>query len=287
MGTIERAMKRARGNTEAPDVFPPADSAAIDTPAPPGESPGTAQLRERAPDIRLDFGALKKQGLMTLDDEQRWLHEQYRMIKRLLIAHAFSGKTIGPNPANLIQITSSVAGEGKTFTAFNLAMSIAMEHDFTALLVDADLTERRLTRLTGLTGQPGLTDVLENSNMDLSQVIYRPNVERLAVLPAGSAHVRATELIASNTMHRITEELATRYPDRVILFDSTPLCLDSQAATLAGHMGQVVIVVEAGRTPEKIVRESTGMIDQSAARVGLLLNKSSRSYYGYGNYGGY
>ncbi len=310
MGTIERAMERARrggrstadkaargqagahgatgaaaaGMSAAPHEPAGAESAGL-------ASTGAGDARVAAPsacsaDIDLDFALLREQGMLTPDSDQHLLHEQYRLLKRALIGHAFSGRNIGGNPANLIQVTSSVAREGKTFTAFNTGMSMAMEVDYTALLVDADLTERSLTRLADLGGRPGLTEILEGKVADPGEVIYRPNVERLAILPAGRGHPRAAELVASDAMRRLASELANRYPDRVILFDSTPLCMDSQAATLARHMGQVVVVVEAARTAASVVKEGTGLLDQSAGRVGLLLNKSPRGY-GYSYYGGY
>lgn len=285
MGTIERAMERARRGGQTGDTVT-RPGQAVSAQAVAEASGASATPVTRAPEAELDFRLLRAQGMLTPDDDQRALHEQYRLVKRTLIAHAFSGKTVGVNPANLIQVTSSVAGEGKTFTSFNLGMSLAMEVDFTALVVDADLTQRALTRLAGLSGRPGLTEVLEGSVTDLADVIHRTNAPRLALLPAGAGHARATELVASEAMRRVTRELATRYSDRLILLDSTPLCRDSQAATLAGHMGQVVVVVEAGRTPETVVREATGLLDDAAARAGLLLNKSPRGQ-GYAYYGGY
>jgi len=209
------------------------------------------------------------------------------MAKRPLLAHAFSYAAQGTAPGNLIQITSSRDGEGKTFSVFNLGMSIAMELDYTVLLIDGDLTRRQLTRLAGLANRPGLTDVLEANAEGLSEAIVNTNVPHFRILPAGTVHPRSTELIASGHMKALTEEVAARYPDRVVIFDSTPLLGDSQAATLATHMGQVLIVVEAGRTSEGQVKESCNLLEHSPARTGFLLNKSPQGYgsgYYYGKY---
>jgi len=277
--SIERAMQRSRSLAR-------------------GASPATREVtaapelaRESQPSsgdrrIELDFVALRRQGYLVPENANRELLEQYRMVKRPLIGHAFSGETIGTNPANIIQVTSSVEGEGKTFTSFNLAMSIAMELDFTVLLVDADLTRRSLSHLLRLDGEPGLVDVLTANETDIGKVLYSTGVPRLRVVPAGSHHERSTELIASAAMRDVVDELATRYPDRIILLDSTPLLMDSHALTLAAHVGQVLIVVESGQTRERLVEQSLQLIDQSTTRVGLLLNKSVRGY-GYGYYGGY
>lgn len=282
MSSIERAMRRKRPNAGG-DGRPAAggngDKAA----------PSPLHLRDQirqVPDVTLDTERLEAHGLLTPDDDNTNLREQYRLVKRKLITRAFVRKPEGPNPSNLVQVTSCMAHEGKTFTTFNLGMCIAMERDITVLLVDADLTRSSLTKLAGLSDRPGLTEVLTGSVKDLGEVVYRTNVPRLSIIPAGEGHAHATELIASDTMRDRTLELAGRYKDRLIIFDSTPLLMDSQAATLAGHMGGVLTVVEAGRTGENMVREAIALLEGSEASQSLLLNKSIRGH-GYGYYGGY
>jgi receptor protein-tyrosine kinase len=292
MGSIERAMRRKRaGSAESADKAPTQPREKQTGPA---GSPARAVLRHahpldqvtRAPDVVLDHVRLQAEGLLTPEDENTDLREQYRLVKRKLITQCFVREQPGPNPSNLIQVTSSVGGEGKTFSTFNLGMSIAMERDVTVLLVDADLTRRSLTQLVGLTDRPGLTDVLTGGVEDLGEIVCRTDIPRLSIIPAGKSHPHATELIASEVMRDCTRELAGRYKDRMIIFDSTPLLMDSQAATLAEHMGQVLVVVEAGRTSARMVNESVVLLGNSQASQSLLLNKSVRGH-GYGYYGGY
>jgi len=292
MSSIERAMRRKRTDSaatvekvqEAPQQ-PKTEEAAGPAPAVLRRAHPLDQVT-RAPDVVLDHQRLMTEGLLTPDDENTDLREQYRLVKRKLITQCFVREHAGPNPANLVQVTSSVGGEGKTFSTFNLGMSIAMERDVTVLLVDADLTRRSLTQLVGLSDRPGLTDVLTGAVDDLGDVVHRTDVPRLSVIPAGDSHSHATELIASEVMRDCTRELAGRYKDRMIIFDSTPLLMDSQAATLAEHMGQVLVVVEAGRTSARMVNESVALLGHSQADQSLLLNKSVRGH-GYGYYGGY
>jgi len=292
MSSIERVMRRKRT-----EPVKPADRLQESAQRPAAEregSPdGTVLQRvhpldqaERAPDIVLDHQRLMTEGLLTPENENTDLREQYRLVKRKLITQCFIRRQPGPNPANLIQVTSSVGGEGKTFTTFNLGMSIAMERDVTVLLVDADLTRRSLTQLVGLSDHPGLMDLLTGGVEDLGEVVCRTDLPRLSIIPAGESHPHATELIASEVMRGCTRELAGRYKDRVIIFDSTPLLMDSQALTLAEHMGQVLVVVEAGRTSARMVNESISLLGNSQASQCLLLNKSVRGH-GYGYYGGY
>jgi receptor protein-tyrosine kinase len=123
----------------------------------------------------------------------------------------------------MIMVTSAFPGEGKTFTAANLAMSIAMELDSRVLLVDGDVPNPALLPLLGLREARGLMDVLVSPDVALADVLLRTNVERLSLLPAGRHHRRATELLSSEAMARLIDEMSSRYPDRIVLWDAPPL----------------------------------------------------------------
>lgn len=283
MSSIERAMGEGRPRQEEPA---PTGQDGDDGPRR-SRAGRTAEAFDAGGHIELDLPLLGAQGFLTPGGGDSRLQEEYRIVKRPLLSHAFAPAAQGRNPGNLIQVTSANLGEGKTFTVFNLGMSIGMELDYTVLLIDGDITRRTLTHLVGLSHRPGLTDVLEADGKGLSEVIVNTNVPNLRILPAGEVRPHSTELMASAHMKRVSEELAARYPDRLVLFDSPPLLMDSQAATLAGHMGQVLIVVEAGRTTEGMVKEGLNLLEQSAARPSFLLNKSPRGYgagYYYGRY---
>ncbi|MBT9613581.1 MAG: tyrosine-protein kinase family protein [Burkholderiales bacterium] len=239
--------------------------------------------------VNIDFALLRARGLLTSDDERSALAEEYRMIKRPLLANAF-----GSNPVkngNLIMVTSSLPGEGKTFTAINLAISIAMELDRTVLLVDADVAKPRMPEYLGFRSEHGLLDILRQDTRDLSNVILRTNIDKLSILPAGRTYARATELLASEAMDRLIAELANRYPDRLVLFDSPPLLATSEASVLASHMGQIVMVAETDKTPKNALREALSRVEGACDVIGMVLNKSAShnaggyGYYGYGGYG--
>lgn len=239
--------------------------------------------------VNIDFALLRARGLLTSDDERSSLAEEYRMIKRPLLANAF-----GSNPVkngNLIMVTSSLPGEGKTFTTINLAISIAMELDRTVLLVDADVAKPRMPEYLGFSADHGLLDILRQGTRDLSNVILRTNIDKLSILPAGRTYARATELLASEAMDRLIAELANRYPDRLVIFDSPPLLATSEASVLASHMGQIVMVAEVDKTPKNALREALSRLDGACDVIGMVLNKSAShnaggyGYYGYGGYG--
>lgn len=239
--------------------------------------------------IELNVDLLHDRGLLTRADERSALAEEYRMIKRPLLANAF-----GANPVkngNLIMVTSALPGEGKSFTAINLAISIAMELDRTVLLVDADVAKPSLPSYLGFNADHGLLDILSQGTRDLTNVILRTNIDKLSILPAGRTYARATELLASEAMHRLVAELSSRYPDRIVVFDSPPLLVTSESSVLASHMGQIVMVAEADKTPQNALREALKRLEGACDVVGMVLNKSSTrnaggyGYYGYAGYG--
>src|SRR5476649_3043251 len=156
-------------------------------------------------------------------------------------------------------------------------MSIAMELDHTVLLVDADVARPSVMRTLGLPAQRGLMDILLDDQVDMGDVMLRTNVNGLSLLPAGSANPRATELLASQTMSTLVEEIAHRYPDRIVIFDSPPLLLTTEAHVLATHMGQIVVVVEAEKTTQHALKESLRQLE-GCPNINLVYNKSRRMH---------
>lgn len=214
--------------------------------------------------------------------------DEYRRIKRPLLSNAF-GKTASlVDRGNLIMVTSSVPGEGKTYTAVNLALSIAQERDHTVLLVDCDVTRQGVSRLFGLANKPGLVNVIEEDYFSIGDALLRTDVAELSLLCAGKQHEYVTELLASQRMSDLVNEMASRYNDRVIIFDSPPLLPTPQTQVLAALVGQIVFVIEAGKTPQAVVEEAMELIPDDKA-TGLVMNKSeglsSRGGYYYGYYG--
>jgi receptor protein-tyrosine kinase len=244
--------------------------------------------------IHIDLERLREQGMLTPETGRNKIAEEYRLIKRPLLANAFGH---GDNPivenGNLIMVTSSIPGEGKSFTAINLAISMATEMENTVLLVDADVTKSAITRMLDIQADRGILDVLRNPRLPLSDVLIKTDIAKLTVLPAGQTFSHATELLASSAMRNFVHEISTRYPDRIIIFDTPPLLATSEATVLASYMGQVVFVVEAERTPQEAVTDALSHL-ANHEHVGLLLNKvPHRSaagdyyYYGYGYGYGY
>ena len=250
-----------------------APAAAAPAPAAPPAAEAPARTRSAPRKVDLDLGRMRELGMVTAAGGRTNLLEEFRMIKRPLLKRAFVEQGPGANPANLIMVTSSLPGEGKTYCAINLAMSIAMELDHTVLLVDADVARPSVLRTLGLPVHRGLMDILLDDKLDLADVMLRTNVDTLSILPAGTSTPRATELLASSSMSSIVLELANRYPDRIIIFDSPPLLLTSESRVLASHMGQIVVVVEAQTTTQHAVKEALHQLE-GMRNVNLIYNKT-------------
>lgn len=260
-----------------------------------GESPATISPEWNESDIyvapvkesttrSIDMDKLRLQGIVTAADAPGNSVEEWRMLKRPILFNAFGNQTTAVKNRNLVVVTSAFPGEGKTFTALNLGMSIAMEVDTTVLLVDSDVVRPSLSELLGLQRLPGLIDVLLDGAVGLSDVIVNTDMPRLKVLPSGICHSRSTELLASEQMSRTAAELSDRYPDRIVIFDAPPLLVTSQANVVAHQAGQIILVVEAGETPQQAVKDAITQLGADKI-IGTVLNKTHRSagsgYYGY------
>jgi len=235
---------------------------------------------------------LRESGMLVPDSSLGPdIRAEYRRIKRPLLSNAFGKSASLVDQGNLIMVTSAVPGEGKTYTAVNLALAFAQERDHTVLLVDCDVTKQGVSRLLGVEQRrPDITDLLASENMSIEDALLKTDVPGLVVLPAGKPHEYITEMMASHRMARLVNEFATRYTDRIVVFDAPPLLSTPESQVLAGIVGQVVFVIEAGKTPFAIVNDALEMLPRDKA-IGLLLNKSesisNRGGYYYNYYAPY
>lgn len=226
---------------------------------------------------------LKRAGLVPTEAEAAsLLADELRRIKRPLLMNA-TGKGIkGLTRSTRIMVSSAVPGEGKTFTALNLAFSLAQERDFEVLLVDGDVPKSDITRVLKLDDRQGLMDVLADDTLQPADAIVRTDVPNLSVVPVGRRRELVTELFGSRRMEYVLEELGGHNPQRLMLFDSAPLLATSEAQVLASHVGQLVMVVAAGRTQESELKSALQYLGESQY-VGLVLNMSrlpaSESHY--------
>lgn len=238
----------------------------------------------------IDLMRLQLAGYITPHTERTRMAEEYRIVKRPLLLTAFMPGDRKIRNGHMIMVTSCRPGEGKTFTAINLAMSIASERDLHVMLIDTDVHQNDLIHGLGIKAERGLVDLLIDENLDVADVLIRTNVPNLSVLPAGTHTRQATELMASQRMVDLANDIAARYSDRVVIIDAPPVLASSEPGVLAMHVGQVVMVVEVGRTSRRAIEQALSLISV-CKNISFVLNKTgegvgSHQFGAYSYYGG-
>ena len=267
MDLIERAAARLGQIDEAASDQKKADRS----------TPSERRQRDYRPDpgrmVSIDLDYLRRGGFIVPDDAPTRVAEEFRIVKRQLLRRAITAQSAGSDNGNMILVTSTQPGEGKTFCSINLALSIASERDLTVLLVDADVARPQLLSALGIEADQGLIDAIVDDRVDIADCILPTNIENFSVLPAGRPHPSATELLASDKMGALIEDLCRRYDDRIVIFDSSPVLASSAPSVLALHVGQIMFVIEAERTRETQVMEALTLVSE-CPDISLLLNKS-------------
>jgi protein-tyrosine kinase len=239
--------------------------------------------------FEIDIADLESRGFVSLHSTRSQINEEYREIKRKLLSNAFGALSKTITNANIIMVTSARPSEGKTFTAINLALSIAAEKDKRVLLVDADVLKPNTLRTLGLKERRGLIEYLLGDVKEIGDVMFSSNIDKLRIIPAGRSHHLSTELLASKAMSDLITEFSTRYPDRVVIIDTPPIIGINESAVLANFAGQAVMVVEEGRSKLSDIQKAVARLNPNMA-IGFVVNKSLNSseqtgYYGYHHYG--
>ena len=243
-----------------------------------------SQHQVTAQSVTLDREKMHLSGLLLPDMGNTRIAEQYRKIKHPLL-RKIDAKISTTSRDNLIMVSSAVEGEGKSYTAINLAISIAMELDHTALLIDIDSKKNSLSKLLGITTQTGLTDYL-GSTVPIEKILYSTDIAKFKIIPSGKFELASPEAITSIKMKDFLTEISNRYPDRVIVLDTPPLLASAISKALAYMVGQVLMVVEAEKTPMSVVEEAVQHINPERF-AGFILNKTNLASSAESLYGGY
>lgn len=239
--------------------------------------------------IVVDPEQLRANGLLAPGADERRLAEQYRAIKRPLLGNAdLSQRSVLPL-GNLLMVASALSGEGKTFTSVNLCLSIARERDWSVVLVDADSSKPHLTRLFSAENEPGLIDLLRNPELSFEDLVMPTDIPGMSLLPAGAGDAHASEMLASRRMKELCQQISLADSGRMVVFDSSPLLLTTEAIALASQVGQVLMVVRADSTEQQSVLAALDKLDPEKA-TNCVLNRTSgadrsESYGYYGDYG--
>lgn len=314
---IFRAMEPARSTTERPDLVeraaqqaaqeeqgagkravihelwaeqPLADPPAAAAPSRAPEAvPPVARPQRGAKVQAIDWGKMRLAGLIVPNAEPTRVTEEFRIIKRPLIALAGDRSSERAPRSNIIMVASSKPREGKTYVAINLAMSLASERDMNVLLIDGDCHHPSIPDRLGIKAERGLLDVLQDSKLDLGDVLIRTDCPNLTILPSGKRVPETTEILASQRMANMMNEISQRYGDRIVVIDTPPILSTSEASVLASQVGQVVFVVEAHATGASVVQEGVSLISV-CPHISVVLNKrevnaDDGTFGGYNYYG--
>jgi Mrp family chromosome partitioning ATPase len=231
----------------------------------------------------VDRDHLRDAGLIVPEDSVTGLLEEFRIVKRELLADARASDT---PLARRILVCSPHPGEGKTYCATNLAIALAAERDLEVLLVDADVVRPSITARLGIEAEHGLMDALANPAIRPESLVIATDIDGLFVLPAGTASSRDAELLASVRTAALLERLTQGAPNRILIFDTPPALAASPAAELAQHVGQALLVARADETSRAALEDAQQLLS-ACGDIKLLLNAARYSPSGrrFGTYG--
>ncbi len=232
----------------------------------------------------IDRDVLRASGLIVPEDPVTGLLEEFRIIKRELLADARASDS---EEGRRILVCSPHQGEGKTYCATNLAIALAAERDIEVLLVDADVVRPSVTQRLGIEGEKGLMDALADPRIMPERLVIATDIPGFYVLPAGTANTLDAEYLASVRTAEVLDRLTRDAPDRILIFDTPPALAASPAAELAAHVGQALLVVRAEETSRAALEDARQLLS-ACADIKLLLNAARYSPTGrrFGNYGG-
>jgi len=272
----------------------PAPEAVAEPVAEPVQATPTA-APARAPAFRgpchvVDRDLLREQGMIVPEGMVTALLEEFRIVKRQVLAQAADLRRMGGgDAASRVLICSPHPGEGKTFCAVNLALAMSSEKEVDVVLVDADFAKPSILSVLGIPGGKGLMDALIDPAIDVLDCVIGTDVPGLWVLPAGNATNADSEYLNSSRTRSVLDRLSEGAPNRIVVFDSPPALAASPAAVLAKYVGQALVVARADRTGQRALEDAISLLS-ACPNIQLLLNAVNFSpsgrrfgtYYGYG-----
>lgn len=262
--------------------------AVAEAPAAPVEEPEIVlpRIDFTSPRQKIDRDRLEEQGLIIPESGSSRLLEEFRILKRQVMQSATSG---GNGYGQRVLVCSPLPGEGKTFTACNLALAMAVEKDSEVVLVDADFAKPSVLSTLGLSGGKGLMDALSDPSIAVEDCVIRTDMPGFSVLPAGTQTEHDSEYLGSERTHDVLARLTQGAPNRLVIFDSPPALAASPAAELADHVAQALLIARADKTSRSSLEDAVSLL-ADCQDIKLVLNATSFSpsgrrfgtYYGYG-----
>ena len=259
MEQIERALKKAKQDRLR--VRP----VRLHTDALNGRSPNVAALPQSKVS-RLDPSLLESHRIIA-GQMHSALTDLYRSMRAQVL------QALDQRRKTTLGITSATHGEGKTLTAINLAIAMAMDVKHTVLLVDADLRTPAIARYLGLQPTVGLSDYL-TGQAEMADCLLRSHIERISILPERNNVGNSAELLASPRMLRLATELKERYPDRIVIYDLPPLLPGGDAIGFLPSVEATLLVVRDGMTRTTDLTRATELLSDRNL-IGMVLNAAT------------
>jgi exopolysaccharide/PEP-CTERM locus tyrosine autokinase len=264
LSKIAKALEKAKQNRQS------GSGAAVERPARQTARPPEADLEIKPKysttrTIEVDE-RLFEANFVLLGMEDAVVRDRYNLLRTQLLQRT---KEQG---WNTIMITSGVQGEGKTVTAINLALSMARESQQTSLLVDANFRSPKIEEYMGLGGNKGLTDHMLD-DVPVPDILINPGIEKLVVVPPGTHHKGAADLLGSPKLKSLVKDFKTRYPDRYVIYDCPHILDMPDSLVFSTYVDAVVLVVDQSKTTKPIIDRAIKMLDGRNV-VGIVLNKS-------------
>jgi protein-tyrosine kinase len=206
---------------------------------------------------------------VIINDNNEQLSSAYKMLRTQVM------QKLDENDWNSLAVTSPGPEQGKTLTAINLAISLAKEVNHTVLLVDFDMRRPSVHKTLGLNLTTGISDFLLR-DVPLNKILINPGIERLVILPGQESLNNSSEMLKSNKMIELVEEVKSRYPSRIIIFDLPPLLSTDDALAFSPYVDSVLLVIEEGKTKHQDIEYSMDLL-KGIKLLGTVLNKSSES----------
>jgi receptor protein-tyrosine kinase len=241
-------------------------------PMPPTPMPAARTERGGVPDVRLNYAKLRDLQIMTPDNKSSYTYNEFRAIKRKLVPMTHDPQTKALT-RNLILVTSALPGEGKTFTAMNLAIGLAAERNLEVILVDGDVLRSTIGEYFEGPHGEGLLDLLTGSCQQIDDVMHRcADLPNLHVIFAGKHEETSPELLASKRMAEACATLSRRYPECIVVIDTPPVLATSEPVALAMHVHHLIMVVAAGQATRGQIEEALSAVS-ACPSINLLFNK--------------
>ena len=190
--------------------------------------------------------------------------EQFRRLRTLII------KPGAVNTPKIIMVASAMSGEGKSLVSVNLASIIAAELNSHALLMDCDLRNPSLTRWFGLDERKGLSDYLTGET-EINDLIINTSIDKLAIISGGTIKENPVELISSDKMKNLIRDLKSKYENRYIIIDSSPILATTEPSVLNDIVDGIILVVKSGDTPRETVQQAVRLLNKNKI-LGVVLN---------------